>query len=124
MTQFERLFTTDGFMPHGMCYLWRPDILALHVGADSSIALAYFTIPFTLVYFVRRRAELRFTWIFLSFAIFIVACGLSHVMEIVTIWSPVYWVSGGVKVITALASVVTAILLIKLHPRCRLQTMI
>ncbi len=57
-----RLFSSDGFMPHGMCYMWRPDILAVHVGADSSIALAYFTIPFTLVYFVRKRAELRFTW--------------------------------------------------------------
>ena len=103
-------------MPHGMCYLWRPAILAVHVGADSLIALAYFTIPFTLVYFVRKRAELRFTWIFLSFAIFIVACGASHVMEIWTIWFPMYWLSGSVKIVTALASVMTAILLVKLVP--------
>jgi len=113
---FARFFSTDGFMPHGMCYLWRPAILAVHVGADSLIALAYFTIPFTLVYFVRKRAELRFTWIFLSFAIFIVACGASHVMEIWTIWFPMYWLSGGVKIITALASAMTAILLVKLVP--------
>jgi PAS domain S-box-containing protein len=116
MIHLEGLFSTDGFMPHGMCYMWRPALLAVHVGADSLIALAYFTIPFTLVYFVRKRAELRFTWIFLSFAIFIVACGASHVMEIWTIWFPAYWFSGGIKVITALASVMTAILLIKLIP--------
>ena len=116
MIELERLFSTDGFMPHGMCYMWRPAILAVHVGADSFIALAYFTIPFTLLYFVRKRAEPSFTWIFLSFAIFIVACGVSHVMEIWTIWFPMYWLSGGIKVITALASVMTAILLVRLVP--------
>jgi PAS domain S-box-containing protein len=116
MIDLDRLFSTDGFMPHGMCYMWRPAILAVHVGADSLIALAYLTIPFILVYFVRKRAELRFTWIFLSFAIFIVACGASHVMEIWTIWFPMYWLSGGIKIITALASVLTALLLVKLVP--------
>jgi len=103
-------------MPHGMCYLWRPAILAVHVGADALIAFAYFTIPFTLVYLVRKRIELRFSWIFVSFAIFIVACGASHVMEIWTIWVPMYWLSGGIKVVTAAASVMTAVLLIKLVP--------
>jgi PAS domain S-box-containing protein len=116
MFNLARLFSADGFMPHGMCYLWRPEILAVHVGADSLIALAYFSIPFTLVYFVRKRAELRFTWIFLSFATFIVACGASHVMEIWTIWFPMYWLSGAVKAITAFASVMTAILLVKFVP--------
>ena len=48
-----------------------------------------FTIPFTLLYFVRKRVELRFGWIFLGFATFIVACGISHVMEIWTIWYPI-----------------------------------
>ena len=96
--------------------MWRPAILAVHVGADSFIALAYFTIPFTLMHFVRKRAELHFIWIFLSFAIFIVACGISHGMEIWTIWFPIYWLSGSVKIVTALASVMTAILLIKLVP--------
>jgi diguanylate cyclase (GGDEF)-like protein len=110
------LFSTDGFMPHGMCYLWRPGILAVHVGADSLIALAYSTIPVTLLYFVRKRPELHFSWIFLCFAVLIVACGASHVMEIVTIWFPLHWLAGGVKVITALASVMTAILLVKLVP--------
>jgi two-component sensor histidine kinase len=37
-------------------------------------------------------------------------------MEIVTIWVPLYWLSGGVKIVTALASVATAILLVKLVP--------
>ncbi len=112
----DRLFSSTGFMPHGMCYQWQPAILALHVIADSLIALAYLSIPFTLLYFVRRRKDLQFNWIFVCFAVFIIACGLTHVMEIWTVWEPVYWLSGGVKAVTALASVPTAILLVWLVP--------
>ena len=111
-----RLFSSAGFMPHGMCYQWQPDILALHIISDSLIALAYFSIPPTLMYFVRRRQDLHFNWIFVCFAVFIVACGTTHLLEIWTIWEPVYWLSGAVKAVTALASVPTAILLVKLIP--------
>jgi len=111
-----RLFSSTGFMPHGMCYQWQAGILALHVIADSLIALAYFSIPFTLLYFVRRRKDLQFNWIFVCFAVFIIACGLTHLMEIWTVWEPVYWLSGAVKAITALASVPTAVLLARLIP--------
>lgn len=112
----DRIFSTDGFMPHGMCYLWRPGVLGLHVVSDALITLAYFSIPFTLLYFVRKRADLGFSWIFVCFALFIVACGASHLMDIVTIWYPAYWVSGGVKAVTALASVPTAVMLARLVP--------
>jgi signal transduction histidine kinase/CheY-like chemotaxis protein len=112
----NHLFSSTGFMPHGMCYQWQPGILALHVIADSLIALAYFSIPFTLLYFVRRRKDLQFNWIYVCFAMFIIACGLTHLMEIWTVWEPVYWLSGGVKAVTALASVLTAILLVRLIP--------
>jgi signal transduction histidine kinase/ActR/RegA family two-component response regulator len=112
----DRLFSATGFMPHGMCYQWQGGILALHVIADSLIALAYLSIPFTLLYFVRRRKDLQFNWIFVCFAVFIIACGMTHVMEIVTVWEPVYWLSGSVKAVTALASVPTAIMLARLIP--------
>ena len=110
------LFSSNGFMPHGMCYLWQPDVLALHVASDALITLSYFSIPFTLLYFVRKRHDLEFNWVFVCFAVFIVACGATHAMEIWVIWHPTYWLSGTVKAITALASVPTAILLIKLIP--------
>jgi PAS domain S-box-containing protein len=109
-------FSTDGFMPHGMCYQWQPEILALHVIADGTISLAYLSISCTLLYFVKRRIDLEHKWIFLCFAIFIIACGVTHAMEIWTIWHPTYWVSGGIKVVTALASAATAILLILYFP--------
>jgi PAS domain S-box-containing protein len=108
--------SADGFMPHGMCYQWRPDILALHVVSDGLISLAYLSISCTILFFVRRRIDLKHTWLFLCFAIFIVTCGATHAMEIWTIWHPAYWLSGAIKVITALASVSTAVLLIRYFP--------
>lgn len=68
----------DHFMPHGFCYLWTPRLLWLHVVSDSLIALSYTTIPFTLVWFVRKRKDLPFDWMFLCFGLFIVACGATH----------------------------------------------
>jgi PAS domain S-box-containing protein len=118
MTEFfENLFSSASFMPHGHCYLWNPGILWLHILSDALITLAYFSIPFTLVYFIRKRKDLPFDWMFLCFAIFIVACGTTHLMEIWVIWHPTYWLSGSIKALTALASVPTAILLVKLVPQ-------
>lgn len=104
-------------MPHGMCYLWRPGVLWLHVISDALITLSYFSIPLTLAVFIRSRKDLEFNWIIGCFALFIIACGSTHLMDIVTIWHPVYWVSGAVKAITAAASVPTAVLLVKLMPQ-------
>ena len=112
----KRLFTTDEFMPHGHCYLWQPGIVWLHVLSDAMITLAYTTIPFTLLYFVRRRRDLPYNWMFLCFGVFIIACGSTHLMEIVTLWNPVYWLSGGVKAVTAVASLATAVALVQLIP--------
>ncbi|CAN5335292.1 hypothetical protein BH11MYX1_BH11MYX1_36990 [soil metagenome] len=112
----RRLFSADGFMPHGHCYLWQPGVLWLHLISDALVALAYTSIPFTLLYFVRKRRDMPFNWMFLCFGTFIIACGATHVMEIWTIWTPTYWLAGTVKAVTAVASVATAVLLIKLVP--------
>jgi len=69
-------------------------------------------ISLTLVYLVyRTRREIPFSWMFLAFGTFIIACGFTHFMEMIVLWKPVYWLAGGVKVITAMASVITAIAL-------------
>jgi PAS domain S-box-containing protein len=97
--------------------MWQPGLIWLHVISDGLTALAYTTIPFTLLQFVRRRKDLPFNWMFLCFGVFIVACGATHYMEIWTLWTPTYWLSGVVKAITAAASVPTAILLVRLLPK-------
>jgi signal transduction histidine kinase len=114
MDPVGNLFSTSGFMPHGMCYMWNPTVIWLHVISDATIALAYYSIPITLVYFVSKRKDLAFDWMFLCFAAFIVACGTTHVMEILNIWHPTYWLSGAIKAFTGIISIVTAILLISL----------
>lgn len=110
-------FSSSNFMPHGHCYLWQPLILWTHVIADAVIGLSYVAISLTLYYFVKKRKDLRFSFVFVAFAIFILACGAGHFMDIVTIWNPIYGVEGLVKAVTAIASISTAILLWPLMPR-------
>ncbi len=109
-------FSAVGFMPHGHCYLWKPELLALHTVSDGLTALAYLSIPITLRVFANRRQDLPFRWVFLAFGVFIISCGLSHVMEIWTVWAPRYWLSGAIKALTATASVFTAIGLARVLP--------
>jgi PAS domain S-box-containing protein len=110
------LFSSGPFMPHGGCYLWTQSLIALHTASDALIVLAYYSIPLTLIYFVLQRKDLKFHWMFVCFAVFILACGTTHLLEIWNIWHANYWLSGLVKAITALASVPTAVLLVKLVP--------
>ena len=103
-------------MPHGYCYLWTPNLIGLHVVSDSLIAVSYLSIPITLLHFIRKRRDIPFSWMFICFGAFIVACGGTHMMEIWTLWFPSYWLAGALKALTACFSVVTAILLIRLVP--------
>jgi len=114
---FSQLFGSGGFQPHGFCYAWNPGLVWLHVISDLLIALAYFAIPIVMLWFLRRRPDIPFSWIFALFSIFIVACGATHVMEVWNLWHAQYWIAGAVKGITAVASVVTAVVLIYTVPK-------
>ncbi|HAZ44959.1 MAG TPA: sensor histidine kinase [Cyanobacteria bacterium UBA11369] len=114
---FPNFLTPSGFIPHGHCYLWKPGLVWLHIVSDSLIAISYYSIPLTLLYFVRKREDLPFNWIFQLFGAFIIACGTTHLMEIWTLWHPIYWVSGALKAITAMISVYTAAMLVPLVPK-------
>ena len=117
MDFLRQLFGPGDFMPHGYCYLWNPGLVWLHVISDVLIAASYFTIPFTLLWFMRKRRDLPFSWMFGLFGTFIVACGATHVMEVWNLWHAEYWLAGVLKAVTALASVGTAILLARLMPQ-------
>lgn len=113
---FQKLFSSD-FMPHGYCYLWRPEIVWLHALSDGAITLSYLFIPLALIYFVRKRRDLPFHWMFLLFGLFIFGCGGTHAMEIWTLWHGTYRLAGVIKAITAVASVGTAAALVPMIPR-------
>jgi PAS domain S-box-containing protein len=117
MELLKRFFGSGDYMPHGFCYLWNAHLVWLHLISDSLIALSYFAIPVTLVWCVKKRRDLPFHWMFLLFGAFIVACGMTHVMDVWTLWHANYWLAGGIKAVTAAASVSTAILLTNLAPR-------
>lgn len=113
---FKRLVTSD-FMPHGHCFFWRPDVLWLHVISDLIIALAYYSIPITLIYFVHKKRDIPFHFIFIMFGAFIFLCGTTHIVDIWTMWVPVYRLEGAVKAITAAVSLLTAIMMIPIMPK-------
>ncbi|MGL5060960.1 MAG: sensor histidine kinase, partial [Microcoleus sp.] len=114
---WQSFFSRGSFIPHGHCYLWQTPLVWLHVTSDSLIAIAYFSIPITLIYFINKREDLPFDWIFAMFGAFIVACGITHIFEVWTLWYPTYWISGAMKAFTALISLSTAVLLVGLIPQ-------
>ncbi|WP_107667908.1 GAF domain-containing hybrid sensor histidine kinase/response regulator, partial [Cyanothece sp. BG0011] len=57
-----------------------------------------------------------FQTVFILFGAFIVLCGIGHLLEIVTLWYPLYWFSGLEKALTALVSSYTAIEMVFLIP--------
>ncbi|MCF8707545.1 sensor histidine kinase [Rhizorhapis sp. SPR117] len=117
MTLWHWLFSPTGLAPHGYCLLWSPGLIWLHAVSDAIIGLAYFSIPLALYWFVRQRTDLEYRWVFYLFVGFILACGMTHFMAIVTLWVPAYGIDGLVKLATAVLSVGTAILLWPLVPK-------
>jgi len=108
---------SERFMPHGHCYFWKPELLWSYVASDLLIAVAYYSIPIALIYFVRKRKDLEFNWIFIMFSAFIFACGTTHLIDIWTIWEPVYYLDVSAKAFTAVISVITSIMLWRLMPQ-------
>ncbi|HEX8456258.1 MAG TPA: ATP-binding protein [Pyrinomonadaceae bacterium] len=109
----------DTFMTHEHCYLGIAPLVLMHFASDLLIGLSYVAISLTLTYLVyRARRDIPFHWVFLAFGLFIVACGSTHFMEVWTTFNaPVYWFAGYLKLITAVASVATALVLPPLIPR-------
>ena len=107
----EWLFNTSGLAPHGYCLLWEPGMIWLYAISDGAIALAYYSIPLTLVIIGRRRGDLVFAPMLWLFAIFIVLCGTTHWLDLATLWAPLYGLQGLVKAATAIASIVTTVAL-------------
>lgn len=105
------------FMPHGHCYFWEPYILWSHAISDSIIALAYMIIPFSLFYIYNQRRDFTYRWVTILFAVFIFGCGVTHIMDVINIWHPIYRIDSLVRIITAIASIGTAFVLIKYTPK-------
>jgi PAS domain S-box-containing protein len=116
---FSGLLTVS-YLPHRYCYLAQPGLIWSNVTMDALIAASYVVI-FSCLFWVtgrlRRFPEIHaFLWVFIAFGIFILACASTHLMEVVTVWWPIYRLSVAFKVLCAAASVGTAILFTKAAP--------
>ena len=107
-------FNTEHFMQQGQGYLWTPAAIWMNVIPDVLIAMAYFALPFILVHVARRRRDLPFNALFTWAGIFLVACGVTHLMNA---WNAEYWLAGIFKTTAAAACLPAAILLWRALPR-------
>ena len=97
--------------------MWDPKIIWLHVLSDGLITLAYYSIPVTFVFFLSRRRDVPFRTLFWLFAMFIMSCGTTHLLEIYTVWHGTYILTGAVKAITACLYLAAATTLAYIMPR-------
>ena len=104
------------YMPHGMCLLWQPWLVLLWAGSDLLIFLSYSAIPIALLTVLQRRKDVPHAGIVVLFASFILLCGLTHLLSIVTLWIPIYPYVAIVKLATGVVSMITAITLFRLIP--------
>ncbi len=95
----------------------QPGVLWLDVVSDALIALAYFSIPVLIAISLYRRRDTPYISTFVMFGVFIALGGVTHVMTIVNVWHPIYWVDGFVKVATAGVSLLTAFTLAPILPK-------
>jgi len=113
----SKILSQHGFMPHGMCFQWQAEILWMHVIADLVIALAYFSIPIALGLIIHRREHTPFRGLIVLFALFILFCGMTHIVGIIVLWEPIYRLQGLLKLATAAVSIATAVCLFPMLPR-------
>ncbi|WP_445370461.1 ATP-binding protein [Methylomonas sp. HW2-6] len=118
MQSIAEFFGTKDFMPHGYCLAWSPGLLWLMVTSDAIMALAYFTYPIGIAYFVWKRKDLSYRWLYLGFFItFILTCAATHLLSVVTVWIPLYWLDAYVKAVSALVGIATSFAIWWVIPR-------
>lgn len=112
----KRFFTPGAFEAHNSHFYQDTALMWALIVSNVLIFLAYTIIPVALFMFMRRRKDLVFKKVFLLFALFIIMCGIHHIVHVLTFWYPIYYMQALVDVITAIVSVLTAIALFPILP--------
>ena len=109
----------SSLMPHAVCWRQDPQLIWTMAITSGITFLSYFCICITLFYLARKTNHVIVRdWIFflVGFALFIVACGSTHLLEVITTWIPIFWVDAWTNVITAILSGYVAIQFIRRAP--------
>ena len=111
MNSLTSFFGRNGFLPHGYCFTWTPGLLWTMVVSKLVIAAAYLSIPVAILSSVRGRGEPSNNKVAWLFSAFILACGITHLMSVWTVWQPDYGWQAVSKAVTAVISLITAVAL-------------
>src|SRR6202795_1520951 len=110
---------SPSLMPHAVCWSQDQRLIWTMVITNGITFLSYFSICVTLFYLARKtQGAIKRDWAFfvIGFALFIVACGSTHLMEVVTTWIPVFWVDAWANIVTAILSGYVAVQFIRRAP--------
>lgn len=92
-------------------------LILLHALSNTIIGAAYISIPIAIVAYLRRRPDIENRWLFWAFTAFILGCGATHFMHVLSLWDARFYVGAlWVDGFTALVSAVTAIALWPMLP--------
>ena len=103
-------------MPHAVCWASAPKLIWTMVITNLITFLSYLSISGTLVYLAHRTGRViarDWAWFVIGFALFIIACGSTHLLEVITTWMDAFWIDAWVNIITAVLSAYVAIMLIR-----------
>ena len=112
----RKLFDTADFPARWRCGNWSPFLGWLHIVSDLLIFLAYAAIPVSLAIILLRKRDVPFPWVVRLFVAFILSCGITHLIEAIIFYEPIYRIQGIAKAITGVVSLTAAIVLIRALP--------
>jgi PAS domain S-box-containing protein len=111
------LSSTDSYLAHGYCYRWQPELIQLHAISDSFIGCSYLSIAGLMLYLIIKREDLPFRSFLLLLVTIVATCGITHLLNVLTLWYPYYWLSGTAKAIAAIVAVITTIQFLPILPK-------
>ena len=110
------MFSDVSLMPHAVCWAAAPRLIWTMVVTNTITFLSYASICITLLLLARRtRRVIARDWAYfvVGFALFIVACGSTHLLEVITTWTPIFWVDAWTNIVTAALSAWVAFMLFR-----------
>jgi signal transduction histidine kinase len=103
-------------MPHAVCWAADPNLIWVMVITNMVTFLSYLSIAATLLFLVRRTRRIiarDWGYFVVGFALFILACGSTHLLEVITTWTPIFWVDAWTNIVTSVLSAIVALMLIR-----------
>ena len=113
---FLTIFTPGKFEPHSMHFIGNQGLMWFIIIGNALIALSYTLIPFAMIYLVRKRRDIPFNWMLLLYGLFIILCGMTHIVHIMIFFYPAYWLQGIIDILTGIISFATFIAFVYIIP--------